>query len=103
VMRGTLRMWGAWFGRPYDNVHGIVAAEASGEVLTLRFDEGETLVIERPDRSEIGKDRFRIGDADRITWRWRDYGQPRLPETLHERIQVRPTHVRDDEPAVELL
>lgn len=47
-MRGTLRFWGQWFGRPYDNCHQLAECEAAGDVLRLTFDEGETLCVWSP-------------------------------------------------------
>ena len=39
----TLRFWGQWFGRPYDNQHRLITREAQSDQLRLRFSEGEVL------------------------------------------------------------
>src|SRR5690606_8650557 len=43
-----LRIWGSWFGRPHDNCHQIVEATAEGEMLLVRFDAGERLMVFSP-------------------------------------------------------
>ena len=76
VKRGTLRIWGDWFGRPHDNVHRVVGAAAEGECVTVDFDGGETLTVWRPAGYEIDATRFRILQADRVRWEWMAYGRP---------------------------
>lgn len=83
VKRGTLRFWGVWFGRPWDNVHRIVSCDADGNTLTMGFDNGETLTIVNPTRFKIDKKTFRIRFADRIVWEWYFYGRPAVPENLY--------------------
>lgn len=45
---GSMRFWGDWFGRPYDNFHVPVSAELDGRVLTIRFGGGERCIIFDP-------------------------------------------------------
>ena len=45
---GALRVWGDWFGRPFDNIHTAVAAESRDRALVIRFDNGATLTVEDP-------------------------------------------------------
>jgi hypothetical protein len=80
VKSGTLRIWGEWFGRPYDNVHTITTAVAQGDTLIISFDQGETLTIESPDKAAFDQNRFQIGIASRVRWEWFYYGRDRLPE-----------------------
>lgn len=99
---GTLRFWGQWFGKAYDNWHRVVSCEADGDLLQIHFNENETLSVwaprnaafeERPHPREPGewspsgrklKDRvFSIRDADRVRWEWFYYGRPPAPENLH--------------------
>jgi hypothetical protein len=35
---GTLRIWGDWFGRPYDNAHRIVSAAVDANTLLIGMD-----------------------------------------------------------------
>jgi len=88
---GTLRFWGEWFGRPYDNCHRLVACEIEDEMLRLSFNEGEILRIWSPRRTafdaavrhESGRGVFRITDADRIRWEWFYYGRPQTEENRY--------------------
>nr|WP_294564259.1 hypothetical protein [uncultured Rhodopila sp.] len=82
VKRGALRIWGEWFGRPYDNIHTIIAAVARGDTLILSFDQGETLTIENPGKAAFDQNTFQIGVASRVRWEWFYYGRERLPENL---------------------
>lgn len=42
---GTIRFFGEWFGRPYDNQHEIIAASATDDVLTVEFSGDEQLAV----------------------------------------------------------
>jgi hypothetical protein len=83
LRRGTLRMFGDWFGRPYDNIHTVVGAEADGELLRVEFDEHETLSVWNPEDAVISEDVFRIGRASRVRWEWFYYGRPQTSENLY--------------------
>lgn len=74
VKAGSLRFWGIWFGRPYDNVHAMAGCEASGDLLTVTFDRGEVLRIWSPRGATVTHDLFRIAEAERIRWEWDGYG-----------------------------
>ncbi len=78
VKTGTLRTWGAWFGRPYDNCHAIVQAKAENGLLTIEFNEGETLQVWEPTTATIDLNTFRIADAQRVRWEWFYYGRPKI-------------------------
>lgn len=77
---GTLRMFGDWFGRPFDNHHVAVGLDADGEALVIDFDGGERLEIDQPDGWSIDDHGLRIAGATRVVWRWHHYGRPRTPE-----------------------
>lgn len=76
VKAGSLRMWGEWFGKPYDNVHSINHASAVGSSLILGFDGGETLTIESPEGLEISATVFSVRSASAVRWEWFYYGRP---------------------------
>jgi hypothetical protein len=78
VKEGTLRFWGAWFGRPYDNIHRIVDCEADSDLLRVRFDGDETLCVWAPRVATIDHQTFRIMDAARVRWEWFYYGRPEI-------------------------
>jgi len=79
---GTLRFWGEWFGRPYDNWHKMVDVEALGNTLHVFFHEGERLSVHAPAGLDLAANQFRIQDAERVRWEWHSYGHPKTPENL---------------------
>ena len=79
---GSLRFWGNWFGRPYDNWHRLLRCEANSETVILSFNEGEVLVITNPFEVVIDIDRFSIREASSVRWEWFCYG---LPKTIENR------------------
>jgi len=89
VHSGTLRYWGVWFGRPHDNQHSIVRAEADGDCLTLHFNEEETLRVWHPSGCEIDTQQFIIRAASRVLWQWYWYGRPHTPGNLMSEELVR--------------
>jgi len=86
IRLGTLQVYGDWFGRPMDNIHTAVSAQARGKVLIVGFDEGEVLEVINP--QDIALDlgatthRLVVGRADRVRWSWYYYGRPHLAENL---------------------
>ena len=74
IKRGSLRIFGVWFGRPYDNVHTIVEIQDDGGVMKLRFDQCETLYVYNPDGVDANSVAFRIRSADRVRFEWVPYG-----------------------------
>ena len=118
VHSGTLRFWGVWFGRPHDNFHTLVRADADGDCLLLHFNDEETLRVWHPQACQINSRQFVIGLASRVHWQWYWYGRPHAPGNLmsHDFVRsqteieftttfpgihdVRPSF---DEPAVQIL
>jgi hypothetical protein len=82
VKKGTLRFWGVWFGRPYDNWHTLLRCDAAQHVLRLYFNEDEVLSVWSPRRLTVGKSTFRISQADRVRWEWFYYGRPKAASNL---------------------
>lgn len=81
---GSLQFFGEWFGRPWDNNHSIVAAEANGNRLRLTFDDDETLDVWDPEELELESDQpFVIRSASRARWEWFSYGEPKTPDNRH--------------------
>jgi hypothetical protein len=78
IESGTLRFWGEWFGRPYDNWHRLVRCNAEGDLLRLHFDQDELLCVWAPRRAVVDKRTFRIADAARLRWEWFYYGRPKI-------------------------
>jgi hypothetical protein len=48
LAHGTLRFFGDWFGKPWDNDHQVVHAGSTVDTLVLRFDGDETLTAWNP-------------------------------------------------------
>ena len=83
VRSGSLRIWGEWFGRPYDNVHSVIAAHLEGCALRLDFSEGEVLLVWQPNDVVADERAFKIIAAGRVRWTWYDYGLPRIEENRY--------------------
>lgn len=83
IKKGTLRFFGQWFGRPYDNVHTIESAGAKDNFLILIFNEKETLFVWNPSSFKINEDEFQIKFASRVFWQWYSYGNSQTPENLY--------------------
>lgn len=78
----ALRIYGDWFGKPYDNCHRCVSATADDRDLIVTFDEGEILTVQDPDGWEFNPETFRVERASKVTWRWHLYGRPKTPASL---------------------
>lgn len=79
---GSLRFWGVWFGRPYDNIHWIVSCEARENMLKLTFNEQETLSVWSPEGLDAQAGAFRIARAAKVRWEWFYYGLPKIEANL---------------------
>lgn len=94
---GTLRFWGDWFGRPYDNFHTVVNHELSENLCILYFNNGEICTIIDPIGIISNPTTFHITDASSIKWQWYLYGEPKLEKNMriisyvrnHETITVK--------------
>lgn len=82
---GSLRFWGEWFGKPYDNFHRPVSAELNGNVLTIRFKDGEKCTVFDPSEIVNEPNDFHIARASKIVWEWYCYGEEHTPESLCRR------------------
>ena len=51
---GTLRFYGQWYGRPYDNFHRFINATSEGNCLILEFDNGDVLRVWDPEEVSAG-------------------------------------------------
>ena len=91
IKTGSIRLWGVWFGRPYDNCHRIVGCDAAEEAVRIRFDHDEVLSVFSPRRASIDRRTFRIDDADRVLWEWFRYGRPQTAENRCFREFIRST------------
>lgn len=82
--KGTLRFWGDWFGRPYDNYHTVIKSELTKDRCVLYFDCGGICVITHPLDIVSTPQEFYIKYAHQIQWRWNLYGEEK--STQNERM-----------------
>lgn len=85
IKNGTLKFWGVWFGRPYDNVHTITSIlyEENKDLLTLRFDNDETLFVFGAKEIKADSKTFRIKTASQVRWEWFFYERPKVKANLY--------------------
>lgn len=71
---GTLKIFGDWFGEPYEGKHRIVDAEFDGgsSVLTIFFEDGEILTIWNPEHIHEADSYLKIIAADKVKLEWWD-------------------------------
>lgn len=79
---GSLRFFGEWFGRPYDNFYCPVSAELIDSVLTIRFNGGEKCTVFDPLNIVNEPNDFHIELASKIVWEWYYYGREQTPKNL---------------------
>ena len=82
VKRGTLRFWGAWFGKPYDRLHTLLRCEAKEDVLRLYFDQGEVVSVWLPRGFSMDESTFLIATAERVRLEWFYDGLPEIDGNL---------------------
>ena len=80
---GSLRCWGEWFGKPYDNRHQIARCSAQGHTLIIEFDDGGKLTVTDPNGLRLSERAFEIHDASCVRWEWFYYGRPQRAENLY--------------------
>lgn len=82
---GSFRIFGDWFGKPYDNYHEIENAELNNQLnrLTLNFKEGEKLEIYNPRYVFEASTFLKIVKADRIKLTWFYYGKTKTTENQY--------------------
>lgn len=80
---GTLCIFGDWFGRPHDNFHQPQNFSVSDDLLTVTFDQNETLMVWNPKDIKIDENTFVVNKADHVRWEWFFYGRPPLDENKY--------------------
>lgn len=71
---GSLWFFGEPFGRPYDNLHRIKSIDYDGEILVIKFKQGEELLIYNPVNITSNKNELKIEKATKIKWFYIPYG-----------------------------
>jgi len=82
---GTIRIFGDWFGKPYDNYHKIDNAEYDNDkkVLILNFGDKERLEIYNPCHIFEVSTFLKIVKADRVRLNWYYFGKEKKKENLY--------------------
>ncbi|GAB2529185.1 hypothetical protein [Microbulbifer agarilyticus] len=65
-----------------DNIHRSCSANFSNDLLTINFDQGETLEIWSPSKLIIDGNILKITKASKVKWSCFYYGKPKTPENL---------------------
>lgn len=113
---GTLRFYGEWFGRPYDNYHKILECVFKDEILYIKFDAGETIKIWNPNNIILNNDELIIKNSTCVEFLRYDYDKQLTKELKIDRYsdeefmnlylqsgEVYKKPVKHDYPAFELL
>ena len=79
---GTLRFYGEWFGRPYDNYHKILECVFRDGILEIKFDAGETIRIWNPNNIILNKNELIIKDSTCVEFLRYHYGKTQKKENL---------------------
>lgn len=79
---GTLRFYGEWFGRPYDNYHKVVECRFSDGILAIKFDAGELIKIWNPKNIIFKDNELIIRDSTCVEFIRYYYGKPKTEENM---------------------
>ena len=71
---GSLLLPDGWYGRPYDNQHGLTSVEESGEILTIVLDQKLTLRFEGLKSVKAQKRELIFGPFDKLRFDWESFG-----------------------------
>lgn len=74
ILGGSLCFYGDWFGRSYDNFHGIEHCFYQDDVLEIAFDERDRLIIFEPIGITNTDKEFSIKQSKLVKWSWFPYG-----------------------------
>ncbi|WP_017754960.1 hypothetical protein [Calidifontibacillus oryziterrae] len=79
---GTLRFYGEWFGRPYDNYHKILECSFNDGILIIKFDAGELIKIWNPNKIIFNHKELTIKESICVEFIRYYYGKPQTSENL---------------------
>lgn len=89
IEKGSIQLWGEWFGRPYDIVHTIESVKWSSTEIVIHFDKGETLYITDPVEIINERNQLIIGDASKVLFVWYEYGKEQTYDNLYVRQYIK--------------
>jgi hypothetical protein len=79
---GTLRFYGEWFGRPYDNYHKILECSFDDGLLIIKFDAGEFIKIWNPKNIILKDNELIIKESTCVEFIRYYYGKPQTEENV---------------------
>lgn len=79
---GTLRFYGKWFGRPYDNYHKVLECSFHNGILNFKFDTGEQLIMWNPNKIEFNDKALIINQSSCVEFLRYSYGNSQAEENL---------------------
>jgi hypothetical protein len=114
---GTLRFYGKWYRRPYDNYHMISECIFKDGILDINFDAGETIKIWNPNNIIFNTKELIIKHSTCVEFIRYNFGEKQTKENLlidryfggesiHsplKNVKVYKKIVNHDYPAVEVL
>jgi hypothetical protein len=71
--RPSLQLPDGWFGRPYDNCHGLSHLEVIGDRLLIGLDGQQLLVLTRPEVSKFADNEL-VLSFEQLVFDWQGYG-----------------------------
>ncbi len=83
IKSGSLRFFGDWFGRPYDNYHQIISIAATDNSLIMTFNDDERLYVFDPSDIQITKNEFCIKYSSKVRWEWFSYGMEKTQKNKY--------------------
>lgn len=90
IAGGTLRFWGKWYGRPFDNYHRVTSTDfnKNKNIITIHFSHAEKCTIYNLQNIINEKNKFCITGASKIEWEYESYGviQPNNRKTVYTYI-----------------
>lgn len=70
----SLKLPNGWFGRPFDNLHRLTAAQVDGNEMVLVLDDMQRMSISTPASIRVEPKSASLIGASRVEWRWVEYG-----------------------------
>lgn len=84
---GSIRFWGNWLGRPFDNYYKVIRTDYNviENTLIIYFNQAEKCTIFNPKNIVNEKNKFCITSASEIVWEYESYGvtQPNYRKTVY--------------------
>ena len=88
LKNGSLRFWGDWLGRPYDDFLSVVAVDYDKNegILVIYFDNEVKCTVYDPIDIVNNKNTFHVSKATKIVLEWYRYGEEHISQNLRQKI-----------------